>query len=56
VYWELVKQQQANVDIECVGMINTDDLEQTPPHFVSASYDTIGRRMADRLIEIGCEP
>lgn len=47
VNWDLVKAEQAALDLPCTRMITTDDLPlMDAVHFTSASYQKIGERFA----------
>jgi len=48
-YWNIVKQQQAMVNISCVSMVVTDDLPMAFPHYTTSGYDVIGQRMAQAV-------
>ncbi|MCU0353658.1 MAG: sialate O-acetylesterase [Cytophagales bacterium] len=52
--WEKVKQQQAAVNLQNVGMIKTDDLPyQTGSiHYTTSAYLTIGQRFAQKYLEV----
>jgi hypothetical protein len=46
-HWDLVREQQASVQLPCSAMIRTDDLPlRDVVHFTTRSYRTIGQRFA----------
>lgn len=49
-YWNTVKNKQSSINLKCVSMILTDDLNQVGPHFLSSGYDVIGKRFADYFL------
>ena len=51
--WNLIKEQQAAVDLPYVRMITTDDLELGDAvHLTAESYLEVGRRFAEAYLEI----
>ena len=56
INWEIIKSQQASIDIPFTAMIITDDLEiDDSVHFRTASYDVIGTRFADAYLALIAE-
>lgn len=53
-YWDVVKAQQASINIAGVTMIQTDDLPMQTglPHYTSDSYDVLGQRAADAIANL----
>ena len=51
--WDLIKKQQASVDLPYVRMITTDDLELGDAvHLTAESYLEVGRRFAETYLDI----
>lgn len=51
--WEVVQQQQENIQLPHVSMITTDDLAlQDYVHYTTKSYRTIGQRFANAYIKL----
>lgn len=50
--WELVQQQQANIQIPNGAMIETSDLPMDGIHFTTESYEVIGQRYADAIAQL----
>ena len=51
--WDLIKEQQASVDLPYVRMITTEDLELGDAvHLTAESYLEVGRRFAEAYLEI----
>ncbi|MEN8446897.1 MAG: sialate O-acetylesterase, partial [Cyanobacteria bacterium J06555_13] len=50
--WELVQQQQENIQIPNGQMIETDDLPMDGIHYTADSYKVIGQRFADAIAAI----
>lgn len=47
--WDLVKQQQANLQIPNAALISTSDLPMAGIHFTAEGYQVIGQRFADAI-------
>jgi hypothetical protein len=54
--WELVRSQQANLQIPNAAMIETADLPMEGIHFTVDGYKVIGQRFADAVKRIGTAP
>ncbi len=53
VNWEIVKKQQAMIQLPCTKMITTTDLALGDfVHFNTASYETIGQRFAQAYLDL----
>lgn len=52
--WDTVRDQQGSVNMRGVYMVTSDDIEQDFDHlhYTAESYDRMGRRLADRLLEV----
>lgn len=50
--WDLVKQQQENIQIPNGAMIETDDLPMEGIHYTADSYKVIGQRFADAMTDL----
>ena len=51
INWEVIKEQQASVDLPNVRMIKTDDLELGDAvHLTVESYLEVGRRFAEAYL------
>ena len=59
--WDMIKQQQADINIHNVKMIKTDDISMLDPdpnvaqgvHLSQASYTNIAQRYVEAIIQIG---
>jgi hypothetical protein len=55
--WDVVKQQQTSVKLDCASMIAADDLElRDLVHYTTASYRVIGERFAHAFLQLSGTP